>query len=211
MIYDVIESIVNKKGALKSIDAKNVKNLVDINQGFCRSLDKVEQKNFIAFSTNSSETDSVGKVNLIKIGDWDAEYVTIKAHETQIEFVRLSGDGKYLATASEKGTVIRIFSSNTLQDDKSRDKPYKEFRRGTTSKIIKDINFGFDNLYVVVCSSSTTVHFFCMDESKIEKESDDTDKSIFKISGVLKSFYTIAHNCIDKAKKSIFKIQIPEG
>jgi WD40 repeat protein len=47
----------------------------------------------------------------------------VPAHETAISALALNSDGTRLATASEQGTVIRIFSTAT-------GKPLQELRRG---------------------------------------------------------------------------------
>jgi WD40 repeat protein len=47
----------------------------------------------------------------------------VPAHETSISAIALNSDGSRLATASEQGTVIRIFNTST-------GKPLQELRRG---------------------------------------------------------------------------------
>src|SRR3990172_6500027 len=53
-------------------------------------------------------------------------YKTIDAHLTNIEVVAMSNNGKYIATASEKGTLIRVFDVEKLSKE-------HEFRRGAQS------------------------------------------------------------------------------
>ncbi len=65
----------------------------------------------------------------------------------------LSKDGKMVATASEKGTLIRVFSMETR-------KVVKQFRRGYTESIIHDLAFSNNNNYLACCSSSGTIHMF---------------------------------------------------
>lgn len=114
-----------------------------------------EEKDSVVVYSGSSE-DLKGIVQIVRlksIGNFltfrfknqiDTE-VKVRAHDSQIEFLRLSSDGRYLATASEKGTLIRVFDIESLDDQKGGIKKVKEFRRGTSSKIIKDICFGFQN------------------------------------------------------------------
>ena len=46
---------------------------------------------------------------------FDQSFITIPAHESEIECFCLSQDGKLLATASGKGSIIRVFSTNNGQ------------------------------------------------------------------------------------------------
>ncbi|CAB4254243.1 similar to Saccharomyces cerevisiae YFR021W ATG18 Phosphoinositide binding protein required for vesicle formation in autophagy and the cytoplasm-to-vacuole targeting (Cvt) pathway [Maudiozyma barnettii] len=79
--------------------------------------------------------------------------MVIEAHQNGIAALALSPDGLFLATASEKGTIIRIFNVTTGF------KLY-QFRRGTYSTKIFSMNFGQDNQFLLACSSSKTVHIF---------------------------------------------------
>lgn len=78
---------------------------------------------------------------------------SIKAHESDIACISLSNDGKLIATASEKGTLIRIFDVNTKLQ-------IKEVRRGSSKADIFSIAFSFDNSFLCTCSSSGTLHVF---------------------------------------------------
>lgn len=83
----------------------------------------------------------------------------IEAHKATLASMALSGDGTLLATASDKGTIVRIFSVDTGI------KLY-QFRRGTYSTKIWSLRFSADNKYVVATSSSETVHIFRLGEDE---------------------------------------------
>ncbi|CCE79446.1 Piso0_001510 [Millerozyma farinosa CBS 7064] len=86
----------------------------------------------------------------------------IEAHKAALAAFALSNDGTLLATASDKGTIIRVFSVSTGV------KLY-QFRRGTYPTRIFSISFSLDNKYVVATSSSGTVHIFRLgDEEALE-------------------------------------------
>ncbi|KAH0576236.1 WD40 repeat protein [Spironucleus salmonicida] len=84
-------------------------------------------------------------------------------HKSPIQHIQLSSDGKYLATASEKGTIIRIWSVHSQRK-------YCELRRGHTQACINSIAFG-ENDIIAVTSSSKTLHVFKIQESENEIKS----------------------------------------
>ena len=69
------------------------------------------------------------------------------------EALAINSDGKFVATASETGTLIRVFSLESL------DLIY-EFRRGSQQANIYDISFNMDSTMLACCSNNGTVHFF---------------------------------------------------
>ena len=81
------------------------------------------------------------------------EVTVIQAHQTQLSFIAINNDGTLLATASEKGTVIRIFS---IPDGK---KLY-QFRRGSMPARIYCMSFNATSTLLCVSSATETVHVF---------------------------------------------------
>lgn len=83
----------------------------------------------------------------------------IEAHKSTLSALCLSNNGSLLATASDKGTIVRIFNVMTGV------KLY-QFRRGTYPTKIFSLRFSNDNKYVVATSSSGTVHIFRLGEEE---------------------------------------------
>ena len=83
------------------------------------------------------------------------KYHTIDAHSSNIEAICISKDGRLVATASETGTLLRVFNT----DNGSLE---YEFRRGSQSASIFDICFNHDASLLACCSSNGTVHIFEM-------------------------------------------------
>lgn len=81
------------------------------------------------------------------------EVTVIQCHQTQLSYIAISNDGTLMATASEKGTVIRIFS---LPDGK---KLY-QFRRGSMPARIYSMSFNATSTLLCVSSATETVHVF---------------------------------------------------
>lgn len=84
----------------------------------------------------------------------------IEAHKSALAAMCLSNDGSLLATASDKGTIVRVFNVETGL------KLY-QFRRGTYPTKIFSLSFSRDNMYVVATSSSETVHIFRLGEEEL--------------------------------------------
>ncbi|TBU57146.1 WD40 repeat-like protein [Dichomitus squalens] len=77
----------------------------------------------------------------------------IQAHKSPISFLSINSTGTLLATASEKGTVIRVWSIPGAE------KLY-QFRRGTREARIYSINFNIVSTLLCVSSAHDTVHIF---------------------------------------------------
>lgn len=83
----------------------------------------------------------------------------IDAHKTQLAALTFSHDGTLLATASDKGTIIRIFSVETGV------KLY-QFRRGTYNTKIYSLAFSPSNMFLIASSATGTVHVFRLGEEE---------------------------------------------
>lgn len=77
----------------------------------------------------------------------------IEAHRSPLSCVCLNSDGTLLATASETGTIIRVFSIPKGQ------KLY-QFRRGTYPSTIYSMSFNISFTFLCVSSTSDTIHIF---------------------------------------------------
>mmetsp|Transcript_17694 Transcript_17694/g.46047 ORF Transcript_17694/g.46047 Transcript_17694/m.46047 type:complete len:380 (-) Transcript_17694:117-1256(-) len=79
----------------------------------------------------------------------------ISAHNSGLAQMTLSLDGKVLATASEKGTLIRIFSTA----DASK---LQEVRRGADAASIYSLALSKDAAWLAASSDKGTVHIFAL-------------------------------------------------
>ena len=77
----------------------------------------------------------------------------ISAHDGELAQLQLTLDGALLATASEKGTLIRVY-------DTARATLMHEFRRGADRATIYSIAFAPDQNFLAVSSDKGTVHVY---------------------------------------------------
>ena len=92
--------------------------------------------------------------------------ILVEAHEANLAAITLSVDGNVLATASVKGTVIRVF------DTQSGTKLH-ELRRGTERASIACLCFrNPDNAWLATCSDKGTVHIFHLKNKQQEEEAE---------------------------------------
>lgn len=89
----------------------------------------------------------------------------IEAHRSPLACITLNSDGTLLATASDKGTIIRVFS---VPDGH---KLY-QFRRGSMPSRIYSMSFNTTSTLLCVSSSTETIHLF-----KLSQQGQSSDGS----------------------------------
>lgn len=94
----------------------------------------------------------------------------IQAHKSPISFLSINSSGTILATASDKGTVIRVWSIP------GSEKLY-QFRRGTREARIYSMNFNVMSTLLAVSSAHDTVHIFKLGPQKSSNSSSSSGKS----------------------------------
>lgn len=93
---------------------------------------------------------------------------SIAAHDGLLAALAFNANATLLATASEKGTVIRVFS--IPQGDKMI-----EFRRGLSRNVsICCLTFSLNNQYLVAASHTETVHVFKLESRSGSKATPDS-------------------------------------
>lgn len=109
------------------------------------------------------------ETGLVRVELYDIKRTTlIAAHETAIACFALNFDGTRLATASEKGTLIRIYDTLTGQ-------PLQEVRRGADKAQIYSIAFNSLSHWLAVSSDKGTVHIFNIKEACAPKDATTHD------------------------------------
>ncbi|XP_030746586.1 WD repeat domain phosphoinositide-interacting protein 2 isoform X2 [Sitophilus oryzae] len=133
--------------------------------GLC-ALNSNSDNCYLAYPGSSS----VGEVQIFDAMNLNAK-IMIHAHDSPLAALAFSPNGVRIATASEKGTVIRIFS--VLDGSK-----VFEFRRGVKRCVsISCLAFSLCGQFLCCSSNTETVHIF-----KLEEPRDSPRKSVEETS-----------------------------
>ena len=169
--------IVNEGTYTHVYNSKTMKNLATLNFGFlknyCLSLTSLDNTNSYFVYSTYEDLGCVYVYNLTTFS-YNNEF---QAHKSHIQALQLNYLNNMIATCSEKGTLIRIFS---IPDG------LKLFtlKRGVNSSIIYSMNFGIKQPnQLIVYSSSGTIHIFKLELNEI---SSNENKGYFKnvIAGI---------------------------
>lgn len=117
----------------------------------------------------------------------------MEAHESALRGLALTTDGSKLASASIKGTVIRVWdvkSATVLQ----------EFRRGVERATITCLAWSWDYAWLSCTSDKGTVHIFQMDGKNESKKNGESSLTQMFFSSVRKSVE-------GDAKKSVCQVR----
>lgn len=132
----------------------SIKNMSNNPVGLCT----LSLSSHLAYPISSA----TGELQIFDAGNLTSR-LKIKAHDSQLSAMNFSFNGTLLATASEKGTVIRVFCVKNGQK-------VHEFRRGLKRHVsIGSLNFSICASYVVASSNTETVHIFRIDPKSIEQ------------------------------------------
>ncbi|KAI0475984.1 WD40 repeat-like protein [Xylariaceae sp. FL0804] len=94
---------------------------------------------------------TAGQVQVVQLATDNVSIVP--AHSSSLRALQLSADGELLATASEKGTIIRIFSTSSCAKIAER-------RRGTESASIYSLRFSPSGSMLACTSDKGNLHIF---------------------------------------------------
>ncbi|KAL8453469.1 hypothetical protein Emag_001842 [Eimeria magna] len=88
-----------------------------------------------------------------------------QAHRAQLAALAFNLQGTVLATASEKGTVVRLFRAADGQ-------LLQQLRRGTQTSLISCISIRADDRFAAIASSSETIHIFLLQQQGQTEEAE---------------------------------------
>lgn len=109
----------------------------------------------------------------------------ISAHESPLASLSLDAAGGLLATASDKGTILRVFDTATGER-------MREFRRGADRAEIHSLSFSQHGEWLVVSSDKGTIHIFAISRQGglQDQSSSNTTSSLKRLSKVLPAYFS---------------------
>ncbi|PON96609.1 WD repeat containing protein [Trema orientale] len=124
----------------------------------------------------------------------------IAAHDSDIACLGLTHDGSLVATASEKGTLVRVFRT-------ADGTPFQEVRRGADRAEIHSLAFSSPANWLAVSSDKGTVHVFSVKLTSAFQENQklqtSSTSSLSFIKGVLPKYFS--------SVRSVAKFRLVEG
>lgn len=152
-----------------------------------------------------------------------------RAHELPLARICVSADGLLIATASHKGTIVRICAVEEAETETEADaaiaaatlgiRSITSFRRGRNPARITCLAFSADSHLLGCASASGTVHFFALEaplddasESALNKLSDDLNENLASLlveappepHGLFKSSMALLKN--DYTKRFVLRL-----
>lgn len=113
--------------------------------------------------------------------------IFIQAHESELGAIALNSEGTLVATASQKGTLIRVFNTETAA-------PMFELRRGAEQAVIYSIAFNPSSTFLACSSDKGTVHVFSLSEAGQQQQQQQKmppAASSDALSGLFSSFKSV--------------------
>lgn len=137
----------------------------------------------------------------------------IQPHESKLSCISINRDGSLLATASDKGTLIKIFTIPHGVNITS-------FRRGTKSVSMNCISFSQNNVFVGCSSDVGTIHIFSIvginkklneqnnNNSENLNSSEEEPKNQKSLLGKIGGFFKINNEYMEQERSfARFRIQ----
>lgn len=180
------------------------------NQIHCFSMPKNVRKLFTVSTRNnpqglfevSSYTNSerqllcfpghrVGSIQILDLTNFmpgsSSSPVYVNAHENEIVYLAMNQQSTLLATASQKGTLIRVFDTTS---------PYRvfqivELRRGSDVATLYCLNFSHNSEFLCASSDKGTVHIFALKDVHLNKRS--TFKKMSFLGNYIESQWALAN------------------
>jgi len=160
--YEKVFVVVDRKIYIYSFDDFALLEVFDTYQnpnGLC-AINNLRKKVVVAFPERRA-----GTVRVVHFESTN-RLVEVRAHESAVNCLTLNSDGNYLATASERGTLIRIWNAGSGA-------LVQEVRRGIDKAFIHSLSFDLKSEWIVCGSDRGTIHIFkvCESEGEIKETS----------------------------------------
>ncbi|KAJ3119061.1 autophagy protein [Nowakowskiella sp. JEL0407] len=141
---------------------------IDIVAGFPSiALSPNEENSLLIYPSPSLSTGDLTILDTISL----ESLAVIHAHKSHIVAVECNSNGNLVASASDKGTIIRVFSTHTFQK-------LFEFRRGSLPARIYSLAFNAASSLLTCSSDSDTVHIFSLATFTSDQNPDSLDGTV---------------------------------
>ena len=154
-IIKCINTINNPRGisSISNDPKKYIFAYPDINKG---NILFIKLKEF-----EEGNDEQINKIKKLEV----KEDIIKNAHKGNINVISLNFNGSKLASASDRGTLVRVFDLETKMQ-------IKEFRRGNSEANIYSLSFSFDDSLLGLTSNHGSCHIFNLNNSIIEKKNN---------------------------------------
>lgn len=160
--------------------------------GLC-SLSTNSDNCYLAYPGSST----VGEVQIFDAINLHSKTMIV-AHESPLAALAFSHQGTRIATASEKGTVIRVFNVN----DGTK---LFEFRRGMKRCVtIRSMAFSMDGNYLCCSSNTETVHVFRLEEPRDLRQNPPIEDSQTWMMGLFTKAVSASANYLPAQVTDVF-------
>lgn len=121
---------------------------------------------------------ALGRVTILNLESLDVPG-TISTHDSSLSCMSINQDGRLLATMSERGTIVWVWSLPKGQQ-------LYQFRRGSRKAEITSMSFNLYSSILAVSSARVTIHLFKLDSQHTlqvsQSSSTDTLRSSVSLS-----------------------------
>ncbi|TKA21876.1 hypothetical protein B0A50_08612 [Salinomyces thailandicus] len=116
---------------------------------------------------------TTGQVQLINLRGSAGSKRVLRAHNSALRQLCLSSDGSLLATASEQGTLVRVFNTRTTDQ-------LFDFRRGVDHAIVLSLAFSPGERWLTSTSDKGTLHVFDLQPPDAASVAANVEKEAIK-------------------------------
>ena len=151
------------------------------------SVNPIDGVNVLCCPAELQANKDLGNVQIWNLDNLIDPCKIVRGHSSALSILELNYDGSLMATASEKGTIIRIFST------KNGDK-LQELRRGSENAVLFSVDFLFHEDWLACISDSGTLHIFNLTKNPQEGQNPTAQKAAQQ---------NAAKNSVSKNRKSM--------
>ena len=158
-LFIVTDNKIYVYSFFENLTLKMIRNTIYNPKGIFET-NSIDQPCYFAYLTSENIVKKEQKNGIIHIFNLtDNLYSIISAHTSPIQCMKFNYKGNFFATASEKGTLIRIFETGKTV-------ACRELRRGLETTKIYSLDFDFFDSWLICISKTGTLHAWALKLNK---------------------------------------------